>query len=111
MTGYKLSLCGVFRVRLASGPEVEIPRKKAEALLAYLARYSGQRFRRDKLAAFLWGDFSEEQARRNLRQTLFVLRTALSAMSPVLLTDDETVGLASDLAEVDVVTYERLAAG
>lgn len=105
-----LSLLGGFRARLASGSDVEIPRKKAQALLAYLGLYPGQSFLRDKLASLLWGDLPDEQARHNLRQTLFALRAALPARPPSLLSDGEAVGLAPDAVEVDVVTYERLAA-
>src|SRR5262249_10242094 len=104
-----LSLLGGFRARLVSGSDVEIPRKKARALLAYLASYPGHNFLRDKLASLLWGDLSDEQARHNLRQTLLALRAALPVRPPILLSDGEAVGLAPDTVEVDVVTYERLA--
>src|SRR5262245_22975175 len=105
-----LSLLGGFRARLFLGADVEIPRKKARALLAYLASYPGHNFLRDKLASLLWGDLSDEQARHNLRQTLLTLRAALPVGPPILLSDGEAIGLAPDTVEVDVVTYERLAA-
>src|SRR3990172_3849515 len=104
-----LSLLGGFRARSASGSDVKIPRKKAQALLAYLGLYPGQSFLRDRLASLLWGDLPDEQARHNLRQAVFALRAGLPAGAPILLSDGEAVGLAPDAVEVDVVTYERLA--
>ena len=56
----------------------EFARKKAEALLAFLALHPGQMHARDKLAALLWGDVSDERARHSLRQVLLTLRQARS---------------------------------
>jgi DNA-binding SARP family transcriptional activator len=106
----ELSLLGGFRVRLASGSDIEIPRKKSQALLAYLALYPGQNFLRDKLASLLWGDLPDGQARHNLRQTLFALRAALPARLRIVLSEGETVGLLPGTVDVDVIAYERLAA-
>jgi DNA-binding SARP family transcriptional activator len=45
------------------GGVVSITGKKNRALLAILALSPGQKMTRERLAALLWGDRSEEQAR------------------------------------------------
>jgi len=76
-----LAVLGGFDLRLASGAAVSIarPRKKAQALLAYLALHPGQVHLRDKLATLLWPDMESSEARGNLRQALGALRTAVPA--------------------------------
>src|SRR5256885_16765039 len=54
-----------------------LPAKKAQALLAYLTLHPGRPHLRGKLAAMLWSDSNEAQARASLRQALLVLRKAL----------------------------------
>ena len=56
MAVLELTLFGAFEARLKSGATVILPRKKAQALLAYLALRPGQMHARDTLAALLWGD-------------------------------------------------------
>src|SRR5262249_39523623 len=70
MAALRLALFGTFEARLGSGPVIPFARKKAEALLAYLVLHPGQMHARDKLAALLWGDTSDERARRSLRPLL-----------------------------------------
>jgi len=53
MAALRLTLLGGVEARLATGPTVSFPRKKSEALLAYLALHAGQMQARDKLAALL----------------------------------------------------------
>jgi DNA-binding SARP family transcriptional activator len=68
--GVRVALLGGFEARLASGPQLRLPTKKAQALLAYLAMRPGHRHSRDKLASLLWGDKRDEQARDGLRHAL-----------------------------------------
>ena len=63
---------------------------KALALLAYLA-LEPKAHAREELAALLWGDSSESEARASLRQTLRAIRTSLG---PVLQADRSVVQLA-----------------
>lgn len=99
-----LTLLGGFQVRSDAGL-LTVSTKKAQALLAYLALPAGQAHPRDKLAALLWGDTAEEQARASLRQALFALRKALPATA--LLTEAETVALNPAVVAVDVGAFER----
>jgi len=52
---------------------VAFKRKKALALLAYLALETGQQCRRERLLAVFWPDQDEESARAGLRRTLAAL--------------------------------------
>ena len=110
MAALHLSLLGGFRARLASGPDVDIPSRKAQALLAYLSAHPGRRILRDSLACLLWGGATNGQARHSLRQVLFTLRRSLPSTSSVLRTDGDAITLAPGTVAVDVCTFQRLAA-
>jgi DNA-binding SARP family transcriptional activator len=111
MAWLSLTLLGSFRARLEPGRLLSIPTLKGQALLAYLGLRQGQPEFRDKLAALLWPDTEDTQARHNLRQTLFALRRSLPrARPPALTVTNETVALNAVAVEVDVVAFERLIA-
>src|SRR5215475_10633252 len=109
MTNLRLSLLGGFQARAASGAPLAIPLKKAQMLLAYLALTPGQAHARDKLATLLWSDASADQARHNLRQTLFALRGTLPSTPSPLRTDGENLTLDESGITVDVREFARLA--
>jgi DNA-binding SARP family transcriptional activator len=106
MTRLGLTLLGGFQARLDDAHFVDLPIKKAQALLAYLAMPLGRAHPRDKLASLLWGDMQEPQARGGLRHALFRLRKALGDMSPLRL-EGETVALDPTLVTVDVLAFEQ----
>jgi DNA-binding SARP family transcriptional activator len=109
MTRLGLTLLGDFHARLGSGPALRLRTRKAQALLAYLASPPGRSHSRDKLAALLWGERSQHQARGRLRETLFVLRRALTATNPPCLDlSSEAVALNAHAVDVDVAAFERL---
>ena len=107
-TRLSLNLLGGFEVRLASGPAVTLPTRKAQALLAYLAVSPGRMHPRDKLAGLLWAERGDAQARDSLRHTLVELRRVFGEGSPGLITEGNGVGLDSAAIEVDVVRFESL---
>jgi DNA-binding SARP family transcriptional activator/predicted ATPase len=108
MARLTLQVLGGFAMRRDSGPAVRLPRRKAEALLTYLALPPGRAHPRDKLATLLWGDTGEDQARQSLRQALAALRQALPRKPrPVLLADHDTVALDAAAVDVDAHTFER----
>ena len=108
MAALQLTLFGTFEARLESGPAIIFPRKKAEALLAYLALRPGQMYARDTLAALLWGDASDERARHSLRQALVALRRGLPrAAVSCLVEEGDTVGVHPAAVDVDVAAFER----
>jgi DNA-binding SARP family transcriptional activator/predicted ATPase len=84
-----LYLLGPPRVEL-DGEEIHIARRKAVALLAYLA-VTGGSHSRDSLATLLWPEYDQSGARADLRRTLSVLNRTLG--SEWLTADRETAGL------------------
>jgi DNA-binding SARP family transcriptional activator/type II secretory pathway predicted ATPase ExeA len=89
MTALKLFLLGPPRVELDGAP-VDIERRKASALLIYLA-VSGQPHGRDFLATLFYPDSDQRRARTYLRRDLAVLNTSLN--SDWLIADRETAEL------------------
>src|SRR5262249_52578327 len=109
MTRLRLQLLGGFLARLDEDRTAGMSVKKAQALLAYLAISLGQPHPRDKLAALLWGDVRQSQARGGLRHTIFSLRKVLGDTG-VLRLDGETVALDPAGVVVDVREFEQCVA-
>src|SRR5713101_7466593 len=105
-----LTLLGGFQARLEPSAAVSLPTRKVQALLAYLALPPGRTHPRDKLAALLWGDVPEPQARTSLRQALSMLRRGLGDAGGALRVDCASVSLDPAVSEVDALAFEREAA-
>ena len=105
MTKLSIRLFGGFRAQHGSTRPLAIRRKKAQALLAYLAMHPGQTCSRDSLAGLLWSGTTDEHARHNLRQTLFALRQAVDP-DPFIV-DGEQIGLRERAVDVDVAAFVR----
>ena len=119
MPHLSLRLFGGFDVRVNGQPcAVLSAKKKPRALLAYLALHPGQPQPRDKLAALLWGESSDEFARVNLRQILYQIRKAVPEARPrdegddpvpLLIANRQEIRLnPAARVEVDVVRFETL---
>ena len=104
----ELRLLGGFELTTSAGRPIPIARKKAQALLAYLVCHSGQGQPRDKLATLLWPDLDDQQARANLRKTLFALRASLAPLPLSLRMQNAAVTLDCAGLDVDVLAFERL---
>jgi len=88
------------------GDLINVPRRKALALLAYLA-VTGREHRREKLATLLWPDSDAALAYSYLRRDLAVLNRALGAGR--LDVDRDVIGLAqSDDFWLDVTQFLAL---
>lgn len=85
----RLYLFGPFRLEKDNRP-VRLPTAQIRSLLAYLVLHP-ESHSREKLAALLWGDFTDVQARASLRNALAVLRKHLG--TDLLLADRQTVQL------------------
>ena len=109
MTAFKLQLLGGFKAQNEAGLEIVIPARKGRALLAILAVSPSGAASREKLAALLWSDRGEDQARSSLRQTLTVLRKELGATNAnLLVADDQRVELARGTMDIDAVSIVSL---
>jgi len=107
-TDLALSMLGGFSAA-RDGVPVSLPTRKACALLAYLALHSGRELRREQLAALLWGDRFDEQARRSLRQELYEIRNTLGEnLASRLRTTRDVVVFDGDGLDVDVLRFEAL---
>jgi DNA-binding SARP family transcriptional activator len=90
---------------------VQLPTRKAEALLAVLASRDGVPQRRGCLAALLWSGRDDAQARHSLSQALSAIRGAFADAPALLVTRRDSVGLDPAVAAVDSVAFQRLVAG
>ncbi|MEZ4869762.1 MAG: hypothetical protein R3C14_51025 [Caldilineaceae bacterium] len=105
MAQLTLYLFGPPRVAV-DGVERYIRRRKAVALLAYLA-VTRQPHSRDALATLFWPDFDQTSARDNLRHTLSELHQALDRKW--LMIDRTTVRLGDDAKPwVDLWQFHQL---
>ena len=87
---------------------ISAERRKAVALLAYLA-VEGGRHTRDSLSALLWPDYDQSKAFANLRHTLWEVQKAIG--EGWMLTERETVGLNADAdIALDIRQFESLLA-
>jgi len=107
------------RIRLLGGVEIAgnceagpaVLSKKAKALLAYLALQRGRPQSREKLAALLWQDSPDEQARTNLRQALSSIRKVLTGHNAGdLVADRDQISLCGPDIDLDVAEFEQLVA-
>ena len=110
MTILELRFLGGYEGSFASDEALRPPTRKAWALLAYLALHPAREISRERLAALLWGERFDEQARASLRQTLYELRGALGErLADRLIADRDSIALLDDGIEVDVLRFEDLA--
>ena len=105
----KISVFGGLEVLSRGGEPVLLSGRKDQALLGFLALSPGVTYSREKLAALLWSDSGERQARDSLKQALLRLRRCLEpyAIEP-LVTDRQTVTLNRDRLWVDARVFETL---
>jgi DNA-binding SARP family transcriptional activator/pimeloyl-ACP methyl ester carboxylesterase len=110
MRRVSLKLFGGFQARLEPGLPVTLPTRKAQALLAYLALRPEPAPHRDSLAALLWPDRTDGQARASLRHAVYELRRALAGSPYILKTEGDTVTVDARLVDLDVAALTRLLA-
>jgi DNA-binding SARP family transcriptional activator/TolB-like protein/ribosomal protein S28E/S33 len=104
-----LRLLGGFQIIL-DGRHISLPSRKDRACLAYLALNAGQVQSRENLAALLWGNTTDDRARRNLRRCLFTIRKALGKdVAPrVIIGGRQDLEWLVEAAEVDVQRLQSL---
>jgi DNA-binding SARP family transcriptional activator len=108
----RLRLLGRFDVQPAgtASRTVEIPAQKQRAVLAYLAMRPDYAETRERLAALLWGDRTDAQARQSLRQCLLELKRGLGELAAkALIVEAKSIALDPRLVVVDARELQRLA--
>ena len=112
MTHLSLSTLGPFQVTLDGAPVAAFESDKVRALLAYLAVETNRPHTRDKLAALLWPERPNQDARKNLRYALSNLRKAVKdsqATPPFLHISRQTIQFnSSSDAWVDATAFATL---
>ena len=78
------------------GKDVTPKGRKARALLAYLVSDPGERIPKGLLAALLWGDRGDAQARSSLRQALLELRKSINVSCDVVRSDRDHIWIQPD---------------
>ncbi|MXQ08696.1 hypothetical protein GQ651_12640 [Alphaproteobacteria bacterium GH1-50] len=102
----QITLFGPFGTRL-DGTTLEIRSRRAQAILAMLALSPNGCVARDRLAATLWPDRSEAQAKASLRQELSNLRKSLESGRDLLTADATVVRLDMDAVALGLETQGR----
>ena len=111
MPDVRIVTLGGIEIGSTAGRPVANTTRKTQALLVYLALAPGRPHPRSKLAAMLWQDSDESQARGSLRQALTSLRQAAGFGPEALATTADQVTLAPGAAEVDAIAFEAAAGG
>ncbi|MBE7528903.1 MAG: tetratricopeptide repeat protein [Ardenticatenaceae bacterium] len=110
MKRLELRLMGTFQA-LADGVALAGFRSdKVRALLVYLAVHGGQPQNREALAALLWSESSDNDARASLRQSLANLKRLLNQARPLLDITWHTVTLHTEGVWVDTTVFTTLLA-
>ena len=99
---------GPFRIVDPPGNQFQVRTRKARALLAALA-FPRRSMSRDMLAALLWSDRGEAQARASLRQTIFELQHS-GDVEPVLVAGRDDIAIRPDLLVTDLDLVRESAA-
>lgn len=103
----EIALLGGWSAR-AAGRALDLPTKKSQALLAYLALRQGRPHERETLRALLWSESPKPQAQASLRQALLALRRALPvSLQSALLVSGASVTLDPARTWVDVAALKR----
>jgi DNA-binding SARP family transcriptional activator len=105
----RIRLLGRVLVQLDAGSPGTLRSGRAEVLLAYLLLRRGAPVARERLAALLWPDSAEAQARTNLRHLLHTVRRDLPAVERYLEIGGRVVRWrVEDPLWWDVAVFERL---
>lgn len=78
MSNIKIYLLGDINIIVEDEVVTEKLSSKAIALLCFLSVNKGKKFTRDKLASFFWNDVTIENARYNLRYSLWNIRKVIN---------------------------------
>src|SRR5580698_8651649 len=105
--GIRIEMFGNLQISHDHAPISAIQANRLQSLIAFLALHSDIPQPREQLAALLWPESGESQARTNLRQLLHHLRRALPAGCALLEADNRTVVWRKDAGcFIDVAAFD-----
>jgi len=99
MATFKICLFGQFRVQRNEQILDGFDARKVQELFCYLLLYRDRPFPRETLASLLWSDSTTAQSKKNLRQVLWQLQSALKS-------SNESVNCRALLVEPDRVQLD-----
>jgi DNA-binding SARP family transcriptional activator len=99
----RLVTLGAVKLTDADGRDLAPRQHKLLALLTYLARKATRPVPREELAALIWGERTDDQARGSLRQALFQLRRIVGDALEV---EQGTIALKAGALDTDVSALE-----
>ena len=96
MSQLQISLFGTLSCAVDNDPVIGLESRRAQELLGFLALHRRPQ-RREAVAVALWGDRPDQQAKKGLRQALWLLQSALQGSTartgePFLLCDGDMIG-------------------
>jgi DNA-binding SARP family transcriptional activator len=110
---FRFYLFGRFEVHWQQQPLAGFEPKKVQELFAFLATHRHRSHSRELVADLLWVDFPLAATKKNMRQTLWQLQTALNMPEPgneVLLVDNEFLSLNPQAnIFIDIERFESVA--
>lgn len=106
-TGFRIEVLGPPTLRRSDGGDVRLPVGKPLALLVYLSLRDGP-VSREQLGNLFWPRAPRRNQRASVRQSLWILRTALGR-DPFR--GDDPLEVIPELVTVDLLEAERLARG
>jgi DNA-binding SARP family transcriptional activator len=109
-----IRVLGTLEVVAADGQSRSPTARKSQELLGYLLLHRGKPVRREWLSGLLWVDRDPRACRKNLRQALWRLQSALGTEAARELLDitPDTIRLREDAhLELDVAAFQRAADG
>ncbi len=98
MTSLRVHLFGRFALRHGTDDILDLHAGKLKELFCYLLLQRGRTHSRESLASLFWGDCTTAQSRKNLRQALWQLQSALNIRptlerNQILQVDQDSVGV------------------
>lgn len=106
MKKLSINLFGVFEVRI-DGVPIRMPTRRVGLIMALLALNPDKALSRSYLAALIWPEQQDAQARSSLRQAIFRLRSALGAdHSGAIETTSGWLRLRREAIELDIDALE-----
>jgi DNA-binding SARP family transcriptional activator len=114
MATFKIYLFGKFSVRHNERILDGFEARKVQELFSYLLLHRGHSLSRETLASLLWPDSTTAQSKKNLRQALWQLQSALKSLNEsnkrrILLVESDRIqlDLHADLFWLDVLVLEE----